>query len=113
MACSGCLFIPRLHSDFIRLREEEGGKEGIQEGVDGGIERERERENRQLVLNHHRREMGCREMGGAEGKKSIRMNKRERALLKSCLTLRVSRCPEETSDCVLCQRLDKCTRLAL
>lgn len=35
------LFIPKLHSDSIRLRED-GGKGVMQEGVDGGIERKRE-----------------------------------------------------------------------
>lgn len=46
------LFIPELHSDFIRLRED-----GVGEGRDTG-EREREREEkRQLVLNHHRGEI--------------------------------------------------------
>lgn len=34
------LFIPGLHSDLVRLKEEKGGKGGKQEGVDGGRERE-------------------------------------------------------------------------
>lgn len=34
------LFIAKLHSDFIRLRDV-GEKGGIQEGADGGIERKR------------------------------------------------------------------------
>lgn len=65
-------FIPELHSDFITLREEEG--EGRDTGRSRWRDREGERESRQLVLNHHRREMGCREMGGSERKNNIRMN---------------------------------------
>lgn len=56
------LFIPELHSDFIRLREK-GRNKG-----------RRERKQTAGIKSSQRREMGCREMGGAEGKENIRMN---------------------------------------